>query len=98
MRVVKWFLWCMLKMVIGLNRGWGRTWSCHAFWMVCCHTVLSMHMADVRWVVYFVSLVVGGGSDARMACWNAWRLSDSLSSPQTLWSRCLLVMRVPRSL
>ena len=71
----------MLKMVIGLNRRWGRIWSWQAFWMVCRHTVLPMHMVEVRWVVYWVTVVVAGGSDVRMACWNSWRLSDSLSSP-----------------
>ena len=53
MRVVKWELLCILKIVIGLKRGWGRTWSWQAFWMVCHHTVMSMQiMAEVRWVVY----------------------------------------------
>ena len=52
MRVVKWLVLCMLNMVIGLNKGWGKTWSWHAFWMVCRHTVMSMQMAKVRWVVY----------------------------------------------
>ena len=36
--------------------------------MVCCHTVLSIHIAEVRWVVYCVTVVVGGGIDVRMAC------------------------------
>ena len=66
--------------------------------MVCCHTVLSVQMAEVRWVVYCVTVVIGGGSVVRTACWNAWKLSDSLSSPQTFYSSYLLVMRVPRSL
>jgi len=61
----------MLKMVIGLNRGCGRTGSWQAFRMACCHTVMSMQMAEVRWVVYCVTVVVGGGSVVRMACWNA---------------------------
>ncbi len=76
MRVVKWLLWYMLKMVTGLNRGWGRTWSWYVFQMMCCHTVLSMQMAEVRWVIYCVIVVVGGGSARRMACRNVWRLSD----------------------
>jgi len=50
--------------------------------MVCRHTVLSMQMAEVKWVVYRVTIVVGGGSAVRMACWNAWRLSESSSSPR----------------
>ena len=70
-RVVKWKLLCILKIVIGLNKGWGRTWSWQAFWIVCRHTVLSMQMAEVRWVMYWVTVVVGGGIDVMMACWNA---------------------------
>jgi hypothetical protein len=89
----------MLKMVIGLNRGWGRTWSWQAFQMVSRHTVLSIQMAEVRWVVYRVTVVVSGGSVVGLACWNAWRLSDSLSSPhQGLSSSCRLVTNEPRSL
>ncbi len=38
--------------------------------MLCPHTVLSMQMAEVRSVVYWVTVVVGGGSVVRMACWN----------------------------
>ena len=98
MRVVKWLLWCLLKMVIGLTRGWARTWYWQAFWMVCCRTVLSMHMAEVRWVVYCVTVGVGGGSVIRITCWNAWRLSDSLSSPRVHRSRCRLVTHDPLSL
>ena len=30
---------------------------------------------------YCVTVAVGGGVDVIMACWNACRLSDSLSSP-----------------
>jgi hypothetical protein len=52
MRVVKCALLCMLKIVIGLNRGWGRTWSWHTFWTVCRHTVMSMQMAEAWIVVY----------------------------------------------
>jgi hypothetical protein len=58
----------MLNMVIGLNKRWGRTRSWHAFRMVCCHTAFSMHMADVRWVWYCVTVAVGGGIDVRIAC------------------------------
>jgi len=61
-RVVKWLLLRMLKMVIGFNRGWGRTWSWQAFWMVCRHTVLFMQMAEVSCVVYSVIVMVGGGN------------------------------------
>ena len=55
-------------MAIGLNKGWGKTWSWHAFWMVCRHTVMSMQTAEVMWVVYWVTMVVGGGMDVMMAC------------------------------
>ncbi len=85
----------MLNMVIGWKSGWGRIWSWHAFRMVCCHIVLSMHMAEVRCVWYCVTLVVGGGNDVMMACWKVWRLSDSLSSPQALCRSWRLVINVP---
>jgi len=87
---------CMFKMVIGLNRGRGRTW--HAFWMVCHLIVLSMHIAEVRWVVYWVTVGAGDESAVRMAFWNAWRLFDSLSSLQVLYSSRCLVTSDPRSL
>ena len=60
----------MLNMVIGLSRGWGKIWSWHAFRMVCWHTVLSMLMAEASCAWYCVTLVVGGGNDVIMACWN----------------------------
>jgi hypothetical protein len=66
--------------------------------MVCRHTVLSMQMAEVMWVVYWVTVVVGGGIDVMMACWNDWRLYDFLSSPQALCSSCRLVTDEPLSL
>ena len=55
--------------------------------MLCRHAVMSMQIVEVSWVVYWVTVVVGGDSEVMMACWNAWRLSDSLSSPQIL-CRC----------
>jgi hypothetical protein len=81
-----------VKLRVGRIRYW------QAFWMVYRHTVLSMQMAEVRWVVYWVTVVVGGGIVVRMACWNAWRLSDSLTSPHALCSSCRLVTSDPRSL
>jgi len=63
--------------------------------MVCCHTVLHVQMAEVSWVWYCVTLVVGGGIVVIMACWNVCRLSDSLCSPQALWRSCRLVINVP---
>ena len=88
----------MLNIVIGLNRGWDRTRSWHAFRMVCCHKVLSMQMAEVGWVWYCVTVAVVDGIDVMIACWNAWRLSDSFSSPQTLCKSCCLVISVPTAL
>ena len=52
MRVVKYELLCMLKIVMRLCRGFGRTWSWHTFLIVCCQTELSLLMVDVRWIVY----------------------------------------------
>ena len=57
-----------------------------------------MHMAEVRWVVYWVTVVVGGGIEVMMACWNEWRLSDSVCEPHVQRSNCALVMVVPLSL
>ena len=54
----------------GWNSGWGKIWSLHAFLMVCCHTELSMQMAEVSCVWYCVTFVVGGGNDVMMACWK----------------------------
>jgi hypothetical protein len=88
----------MLKIVIGLNRGWGRIWSWQAFRMVCCHTVLSMQMAEASCGWYCVTVVVGGGNVVSIVCWNVWRLSAYLSSPQALCRSCFLVTRVPVAL
>ncbi len=60
----------MLKIVMGLCSGCGRIWSWHAFLMVCCQTVESMLMADVRWQVYWVTFVCVGGCAVIMACWR----------------------------
>ncbi len=62
--------------------------------MVCCHTKLSIQMAEVSCVWYCVTLVVGGGADVIMACWNVCKLSDSLSSPQALCKSERLVISV----
>ena len=88
----------MLKMVTGLNSGWGKIWSWQAFLIVCCHTVLSLLMAEVRWVWYCVTMVVGGGMAVMIACWNVWMLSDSLCSPQAHWVSCRFVTSMPRVL
>ena len=85
----------MLNMVMGLNNGWGSIWSWQAFRMVCRHTVLSRHIADVRWVVYCVTVVVGGGINVIMACWKACRLFDSLNSPHVQCINCSLVTSDP---
>ncbi len=51
----------MLNMVMGLWSGCGRMWSWQAFRMVCCHTVESLFMAEVRCGVYWVTVVRVGG-------------------------------------
>ena len=85
----------MLKMVIGLNRGWGRSWSWQAFRIVWCHTILSMQMAEASCGWYCVTLVLGSGNDVIMVCWKDWRLSASFSSPQAHCKSCCLVIRFP---
>ena len=85
-------------MVIGLSRVWGKIWSWHAFRMVCCHTVLSMLMAEASCAWYCVTLVVGGGNDVIMACWNVWRLSASLCPPHALCRSCFFVIWAPMAL
>ena len=37
-----------------------------------------------------MTIAVGGGNDVMIACWNDWRLSASLSSPQALCNELLL--------
>jgi len=64
--------------------------------MVCCHTELSVQMADVRWAVYSVTVVSRGGNDARMICWKMWMLSDSVCSPHVYCIRYLSMISVPR--
>jgi len=50
-----------------------------------------MQMEEVRCVVYYVTVVVGGGIDVMMAC---WRLSDSLNSPHALCKMKLNEMKL----
>ena len=88
----------MLNMVTGWNSGCGKIWSWHALLMVCCHTELSIQMAEASCVWYWVTFVVGGGSDVIMACWKDWRLSVSFSSPHVLCRSCLLVISIPAAL
>ena len=88
----------MLNMVMGWNSGCGKIWSWHAFLMVCCHTELSMQMAEVNCVWYCVTFVVVGGSVVMMACWNNWRLSASFSSPHVLCRSCRPVISIPAAL
>ncbi len=66
--------------------------------MLCLHTVLSMQIAEMRSVVYWVTVVVGGGSVVRMACWEDWSLSESVCSPHVQCRSCRLVNSVPWSL
>ncbi len=87
----------MLKIVMGLCSGCGRIWSWHAFLMVCCQTVESMLMEDVRWHVYWVTFVCVGGCAVIMVCWKCWSPSVSVWFPQVHWSRVCLVMGVPLS-
>ena len=56
MRVVKWELVWMFKILMGLCRGCGKIWSWHAFRMV------YMQMADANWVVYWVTFWWSGGN------------------------------------
>ena len=85
----------MLNMVMGLNSGCGRIWSWQAFRMVCHHTVLSIRIAEVSWVVYCVVVVFDGGIDVRMACWKDCRLSDSVYSPHVQCNNVALVTSSP---
>ena len=65
---------------------------------MCCQTVLSLLMAEVRWVWYCVTVSVGGRIVVKMACWNSWILSDSFSCPQVHCMSCRLVICAPRAL
>jgi len=49
----------------------------------------------VRYVVYCVTVWVGGGCVVRIACCNAWRSSATLSSPHELRWSIVLVREVP---
>jgi hypothetical protein len=51
-----------------VNMEGAKIWSWQMFRLVWCHTVLSMQMAEVRCVVYWMTVVVGGGSAVNMAC------------------------------
>jgi hypothetical protein len=82
-------------MVTGLCRGCGRMWFWHAFLMVCCHTVESLLMADVRWQVYWVTLVWVGGYAVIMACCRLCSPSVSVWFPQIHCRRVCFVMSVP---
>ena len=98
MRVVKWELWCILKMVMGWKSGWGMFLSWQALYIVCCHTELPLQMAEVSWAWYCVTFVDGGGNDVMMACWKDWRLSVSLSSPHEPCMSWFFVIGVPVAL
>jgi hypothetical protein len=58
----------MLKIVTGLYRGWGRFRSWQALRMAWYQTILSMQMAEVIRVMYWVIVMVALGSVAKMAC------------------------------
>ncbi len=85
----------MLNIVMGLCSGCGRIWSWHVFLMVCCHTVESLLMADVRWQVYWVTFVCVGGYAVMMACWRLWSPSVSVWCPHMHCRRVCFVMGVP---
>ncbi len=52
-------------------------------------------MVDVRWQVYCITLVFGGGCAVIMACWRWCRPSASVWFPHMHWSRMCFVMGVP---
>ncbi len=85
----------MLNMVMGLCRGCGRIWFWHAFLMVCCQTDESLLIADVRWLVYWVTFACVGGYAVIMACWRLWRTSVTVWFPHMHCSRVCFVMGVP---
>ncbi len=85
----------MLNMVMGLCRGCGRIWFWHAFLMVCCHNDESLLIANVRWLVYWVTFVCVGGYAVIMACCRLWRPSVSVWFPHMHCSRLRFVMGVP---
>ena len=82
-------------MVMGLWRGCGRMWFWHAFLMVCCHTVESLLMAAVRWLVYWVTLLCVGGYAEIMACCRSCSPSVSVWFPQIQCRRVCFVISVP---
>ena len=70
-------------------------WFWHAFMMVCCHTEESLLMAEVRWQVYWVTLLCVGGYAVIIACWRLWSPSVSVWFPQIHCSRVCFVTSVP---
>ena len=58
-----------------------------AFRMACLQMELPMLIDVVMYVVYCVTVWLGGGCVVRIACCRDWRSSASLSSPHVLrWS------------
>ena len=57
--------------------------------------VLPMLIDVVMYVVYCVTVWLGSGCDVRIACYNAWRSSASLSSPHELRWSIVLFRGVP---
>jgi hypothetical protein len=97
MRVVKWALWCILKIMVVLWSECQRMLCCHAFYVLCCHTELSFQIDNMRYVVYCVTDVYLGGNVLTMARCNAWILSSSLYSPHGHCTRIILVTVAPFS-
>ena len=63
--------------------------------MACLQMELPMLIDVVMYVVYYVTVWLGGGRVVRIACCNAWRSSATLSSPHELRWSIVLVRGVP---
>ena len=81
--------------MVSLCSGCGRWSSLQAFLMACLHMELPMLIDVVMYVVYCVTVWLGGGCAVRIACCNAWRSSATLSSPHELSWSIVLVRIVP---
>jgi len=78
-------------MVVSSCSGRGRLSSLQELRMACLQMELPMLIDVVMYVVYCVTVWLGGGCVMRIVCCNAWRSSASLSSPHELrWSFVLL--------
>jgi hypothetical protein len=82
MRVVKWFWWWMLKIVMGLYKWCGIVVSSYALLMAWVHTDQSFVRLDVMCEVYCVIPECVGGYLVVIARWKAWIESVSECSSQ----------------